>query len=70
MSQETKYRTTETSHEESITDEEIAAAKAVGAAATSEVEVDDLDALLDEIDSILEPDAEKQVKDYLQVGGQ
>lgn len=35
-----------------------------------QAQVDDLDALLDEIDTVLESDAESYVKGFVQKGGQ
>ena len=69
-SQETKSRSSEQHEEDSITIEDVATAKAVGEAAVEGAQDSDLDNLLDEIDGLLEENAEEYVKNFIQQGGQ
>lgn len=48
----------------------VSAAKHAGETATREETLTDIDALLDEIDSVLESNAEEFVNSYVQKGGQ
>jgi ubiquitin-like protein Pup len=61
-------------HERNVSEEEVQdiGQKAVDAAATEHKEAidDDVDAILDEIDDVLETNAEDFVKSFIQKGGQ
>jgi len=61
MAQEHKRRATTESEQDTVVDEPVAQDSTL---------VDETDALLDEIDGVLEENAEQFVKQYIQKGGQ
>ena len=69
MAQEQK-QPRKSSQEETATQEVVESDVASGVAERKEVIDDDVDAILDEIDEVLETNAEDFVKSFIQKGGQ